>query len=154
MNEHIIAPFTDQAADRYDGRGNKQCPLCGRVVFESEIEEHYEDGGERRIECCTDCREDFEEQHDVAIEADVVEPGIFNMFWDFAVDAIKEESGMEETLEKVVHDLQFAGDGLREALKQANAVESLMLLPLIGRTEELRRNISAFAAARKADAKG
>ena len=54
---------------------------------------------------------------------------------------------MKESLEKSEHDLGFASDGLREALHSATAVESLVLLPLIKRTNELLNDVKALRSA-------
>jgi hypothetical protein len=53
----------------------------------------------------------------------------------------------DETYTKILDDLTFARDGLRQALTTCTAVEGLLLMPLIGRTVELRRDIAALAAA-------
>ena len=57
---------------------------------------------------------------------------------------------MNESLEKTEHDLGFASDDLHEALNQANAVESLVLLPIIKRVNEARNDVAALLAARRA----
>ena len=61
---------------------------------------------------------------------------------------------MEETLQKLVHDMGFACEGLQEALKKASSVEGLVILPLIGRASELRRDVEALLQAYQADHKG
>jgi hypothetical protein len=58
---------------------------------------------------------------------------------------------MNELLEKVEHDLGFASDGLREALHKANAVEALVLLPLIKQVNDARNEVTALFAARISD---
>ena len=58
---------------------------------------------------------------------------------------------MEETLQKLVHDMGFACEGLQEALKKASSVEGLVILPLIGRASELRRDVEALLDAHLAD---
>jgi hypothetical protein len=57
--EQIVASYTDKAVVRGDGRENKECPLCSKVVFEGDMEEYHEGGTKRMIECCTTCREEL-----------------------------------------------------------------------------------------------
>jgi len=40
---------------------------------------------------------------------------------------------MKESIEKTIHDLGFAAEGLRGALGKANNVEALIVMDLIGR---------------------
>ncbi len=60
---------------------------------------------------------------------------------------------MKEPLEKATHDMGFACDDLRDALSKANNVEGLLLLPLIGRANELRRDVENLLQAHVADKK-
>lgn len=56
---------------------------------------------------------------------------------------------MDESLEKAAHDVQFATDNLRAALAKSSAIESLILLPLIGQAAQLLNGIIALQHARK-----
>ena len=58
---------------------------------------------------------------------------------------------MKEALEKVTHDLGFACDGLREVLSQSGSVEGLIVLDLIRRANEVRRDVEALLNAHIAD---
>jgi hypothetical protein len=58
---------------------------------------------------------------------------------------------MKEQLEKVTHDMGFACEGLREALRKANKVEGLVVLELIGKADELRRDVEALLSAYLSD---
>lgn len=58
---------------------------------------------------------------------------------------------MSEHLNKAKHDLQFASDELRLANRHATAVESLLLLPIIGQVAESIRSLQALIAAREVD---
>ena len=60
---------------------------------------------------------------------------------------------MNELLEKVSHDLGFAVQGLREALTKASAVESLIIIKLIGQAREVQVNVDKFMNARALDSK-
>ena len=88
MNE-IISRYSDKAVDRCDGLSNMECPLCGKVVFELDIEHYYEEGSDRHIECCNQCREDFEFEADVSLESDTIEPDIFDLFWTYGVESMQ-----------------------------------------------------------------
>jgi len=61
---------------------------------------------------------------------------------------------MHEALEKAEHNLGFASDGLREALREASAVETLVLLPLIKRVSEARNDVAVLRTACVSDAAG
>jgi len=58
---------------------------------------------------------------------------------------------MKETIDKTIHDLRFAVDGLREALGKANNVEALIIMDLIGPVAEARRKAEALLDALTAD---
>jgi hypothetical protein len=55
---------------------------------------------------------------------------------------------MDESLLKATHSLGFAIGDLRAALSNANAVEALILLPLIAQAAQLDASIAAFLTAR------
>jgi len=61
---------------------------------------------------------------------------------------------MKESIEKTIHDLGFAVEGLNEALGKANNVESLIVMDLIGAVVEARRKAEALLNAHMIDAKG
>ncbi len=92
MNE-IISMYSDKAIDRYDGLSNMECALCGRIVFELDIERYFEEGSDRQIECCTQCREDFESENEISLESDTLEPDVFNLFWTFGVESMQAPTG-------------------------------------------------------------
>ena len=58
---------------------------------------------------------------------------------------------MEEHLTKTVHEMEFACESLREALHGAGNVEAVVLLDLIRRANELRRDVTVLLAAHAAD---
>ena len=47
---------------------------------------------------------------------------------------------MKETMEKIVHDLEFTCSDLREALRKANCVSGIVLLGMVQRAEDMRRD--------------
>lgn len=61
---------------------------------------------------------------------------------------------MKEPLTKASHDLSFACDGLKEALKEANAVQKIVLLEIIWRTRDMLQQTQALLKAIEADAMG
>ena len=88
MNE-IRAHYTDRASDRGDGLSNQECPLCGKVALELDMEEYYEEGTDRVIECCTDCREDFEQDSDLKLDSDTPSKDVFAKLMAYAEHLIK-----------------------------------------------------------------
>ena len=58
---------------------------------------------------------------------------------------------MKEALEKVTHDMGFACASLRLALHKAGNVEGLIVLNLIERANELRRDVEALLNAHVVD---
>lgn len=90
MINKILSDYTDTAVERHDGRSNKICPLCDKIVFEADMEEYYEETSDRQLECCTECREDFEFDNNITLDADVLETDIFNLLWKYALELIKE----------------------------------------------------------------
>ena len=61
---------------------------------------------------------------------------------------------MKESLTKAIHDLGFARDDLKEALKEANAVQKIVLLDIIWRTIAQLQQTKALLKAIEADAEG
>ena len=58
---------------------------------------------------------------------------------------------MEELLQKIIDNLDIVQDDLSRANSQGTAIESLVILPLIRQSTELRMSISNMAKARKED---
>ena len=58
---------------------------------------------------------------------------------------------MNEQLTKALHSVGFLRDELRQAHAVGNAVESLLLLPMIQKVTELERDIQALENAREGD---
>lgn len=82
--DEILAKYTDKAEDRGDGLRNKECPLCGQVVFELDMESYHETGTKRVVECCTSCREDFEADSGIQLDSDVLDCSRFARLWSRA----------------------------------------------------------------------
>ncbi len=61
---------------------------------------------------------------------------------------------MKEPLTKAIHDLGFARDDLKEALKEANAVQKIVLLDIIWRTISQLQQTKALLKAIEADEMG
>jgi hypothetical protein len=74
--------------NRKDGLGYYQCPLCGDVVFELDLERYEPETGEGLIECCTTCRENFEADESVGILSDMLVPILFERFRGWAQSQI------------------------------------------------------------------
>ncbi len=86
--DKIQASYTDKARTRYDGLENKECPLCGKVVLELDMEDYSESGTGREVECCNDCREDFERDTGFKLDGDVLEGAVFARLWGWAREAL------------------------------------------------------------------
>ena len=61
---------------------------------------------------------------------------------------------MKELLTKVTHDLGLVCDSLKEAKKQASAVERLALLEIYWRAKSVLQDANSLLKAIEADAKG
>ena len=59
------------------------------------------------------------------------------------------ESMMDESLIKALHSAQFATGELQDALKTADAVTALVILPMIADAARLAQQISGLIHARK-----
>lgn len=59
---------------------------------------------------------------------------------------------MNEDLTKAIHSMMFAYGSLQDALKNANAVEALILYEQIEAATHLKRSIEALLNAKEADA--
>jgi hypothetical protein len=57
---------------------------------------------------------------------------------------------MNEALTQAERALDIASDELREALHRANAIEALVLLPLVHKVADARNELAALIAARDA----
>ena len=61
------------------------CPVCGGQVRERDLERYYREGEpDLTVELCTNCREDFEVDSDVRLDADVQPSDIFEKLWAYA----------------------------------------------------------------------
>ena len=60
---------------------------------------------------------------------------------------------MKESLEKATQSLIFARNELKEARKEANDIEYSVLLPLIGRVNDLLLDLEKFELARNTGGK-
>lgn len=56
---------------------------------------------------------------------------------------------MKASLEKTITSLSFASDNLRDALNESNAVESIILLPLIKTVNETLTSVENLLQAKK-----
>ena len=106
--KEILAQYTNQKVSRSDGLNNKECPLCGRVVVELDMERYYEDGSDRSIECCSDCREDFELDSKLSLDSDILSPEVFESLWKYGTENMKSttveeiQEGLTEENAKIV----------------------------------------------------
>jgi hypothetical protein len=59
---------------------------------------------------------------------------------------------MNETLTKILHELEFADEDLRQALKLGTAVDGIVIIDLIKRNIETLNAVKSFQNAKEADA--
>jgi hypothetical protein len=67
----------------------RRCPICRKIILRHEESTYYREGSEDRIQCCTDCREDFERSSGHTLEADVLESSLFDAFHRWALREIQ-----------------------------------------------------------------
>jgi hypothetical protein len=106
MNKIIAKYVSDYDSEKRDGSGRVFCPFCGEAARAREVEEYTEEGSDRSLELCTDCREGFERDIGLEFENDVLAKPIFSQVWDEAPAQEEEETGLnEKTAEQVAKAL-------------------------------------------------
>ena len=101
--DKIIAKYvSDYDSGKRDGTGRVFCPFCGEAARERDIEEYAEEGSDRTLELCTNCREGFERNLGLEFESDVLAKPAFSRIWDEAPSQDEDTSGLNEnTAEQV-----------------------------------------------------
>lgn len=97
----LKADYTEMAEKRIDGLENLVCPICRAIIFELDMEHYFEEDSERSLDCCGNCREDFEREASVRVDSDVLAPKTFSAFWTYSnenmmIDALKPENANRE----------------------------------------------------------
>lgn len=106
MNKIIATYVSDYDSGRRDGTGRVLCPFCGDAARERDIEQYTEEGTERSLEMCTNCREGFERDLGLKFKSDVLPPAMFSRLWDELPSEPEEPTGLNaETAEQVAKAL-------------------------------------------------
>ena len=85
-------PIAFEYASSEPGDERLRCPVCQRTILRHEEESFYRAGSDARIQCCTDCREDFERSSGHTIDGDVLDTTLFDAFRDWALQEIEFDS--------------------------------------------------------------
>ena len=70
----------------------KRCPVCRKIISRYEEETHYREDSDQQLQCCTNCREDYERASGNTIDADVLDPALFSDFERWARREIEFDS--------------------------------------------------------------
>ena len=106
MNKIVAKYVSDYDSEKRDGSGRMFCPVCGEAARERDMEEYTEEGSDRSLELCTNCREGFERDLGLEIDSDTLAKPVFSQIWDEALPQDEEETGLnEKTAEQVAKAL-------------------------------------------------
>jgi len=59
------------------------CPVCGKEVCEQDLETYELEASAGKVEMCGACREDFESDNDVKLDADVLPAEVFDKLYEY-----------------------------------------------------------------------
>ena len=126
----IVAECAPGEAGENRGLALMVCPVCGIQVRERDLERYYKEGEtDLTVELCTNCREDFEGDSDVHLDADVQPSDIFKKLWAYANVGAEEmtaqRQGLNERTAPLVAialggDTWQNGEGLWLVIKRAS----------------------------------
>ena len=85
----IKAEFAPEEDGTNRGQATMICPVCRKRVKEQAVEPYFEDGSDRTVELCPQCREDFEADESVQLTADVLDAGTFQTLLKWAVETME-----------------------------------------------------------------
>ena len=106
--QKIVAQFAPNQEDVPRGMEDVICPMCESTLRETDIEHFDETGGDRSVEICTRCREDFEQDNHTEINSDSLPPQLFANLWQAVADTVqaRTEAGLtERTAGLIAHAL-------------------------------------------------
>jgi len=86
-NKSVKARFEPEEDGKCRGQMLMVCPVCNRKIREQALERYYEGNSENTVELCSDCREDFERDNDVALEYDTLNKPLYGKLLAFASTA-------------------------------------------------------------------
>jgi hypothetical protein len=84
-------------AGKRDKTGRLYCPFCSEVYPRREMEEYSEEGSERSLEICSNCREGFEQEFEQKFDSDVLSKEVFARLWEEGALQDEEARGLNET---------------------------------------------------------
>ena len=93
---------SDYDAEQRDKSGRLYCPFCNEVYARREMEEYSEEGSERSVEICSNCREGFEQELEQEFDSDVLPKEIFARLWEEITVEDDEARGLNETTAPLV----------------------------------------------------
>ena len=96
MNKIIAKYVSDYDSEKRDGTGRVLCPFCGDAARERDIEEYAEEGSDRSLELCTNCREGFERDLGLEFESDTLAKAVFGQLLDELPAQDEGEAGLNE----------------------------------------------------------
>ena len=97
MNKITGKYVSDYDAEKRDNTGRMHCPFCGEVFAERDMEEYQEEGTERSLDICSNCREGYEQDLEQKFDSDVLPSEVFSRIWDEAPAQGEVPTGLNET---------------------------------------------------------
>lgn len=102
MDKIIARYVSDYDSEKRDGSGRVFCPFCGEAACQRDMEEYTEEGSDRSLEFCTNCREGFERDLELEFESDTLSKAAFGQLLDELPAQDEEKTGLnEKTAEQV-----------------------------------------------------
>lgn len=92
----LKAQFAPEGTGENRGLMTMICPVCDKRIRERDLERYCVEAGDGTIELCPDCREDFERDQGIRLEADILSPALFAKLWAFVSDAIQPHKGEQK----------------------------------------------------------
>lgn len=96
MDKIIARYVSDYDSEKRDGSGRVFCPFCGEAVCQRDMEEYTEEGSDRSLEFCTNCREGFERDLELEFENDTLSKTVFGQLLDELPAQDEEKTGLNE----------------------------------------------------------
>ncbi len=81
-------PITFDYASSEPDDERLRCPVCRQIISRHEEETYYREDSEQQLQCCTNCREDFERDSHHTLDADVLGASLFDAFKEWALKEI------------------------------------------------------------------
>lgn len=109
---NIVASIAPEDTGENRGLTIMICPVCSKRVRDTDLERYYCESANTVIELCSDCREEFEGDHDVQIDSDTLDADTYRKLFDFAsAAALKADDGLPGLNELTAPMVASALDG-------------------------------------------